>query len=161
MSPALKRHTARALQVVTVLIGLATLTFLLWEPHLEGRNVHATPFEIYFHDPFLAYVYVGSTPFFLALHRAFGLFGHTAQTGAFSSATVTALHGIRRCALTLLAFVAGSSIFIVLLGDQEDRPAGFMLCLLGSIFAGALAALAAVLARRLQAKLDRPEGRGR
>ncbi len=49
-----------------VFLGIGALGFLLWEPHLEGRNAHATTFEIYFHDPFLAYVYVGSIPFFVA-----------------------------------------------------------------------------------------------
>jgi hypothetical protein len=51
------------LQVVIVLIGIGVLAFMLWEPHVEGRNAHATVFEIYFHDPFLAYAYIGSIPF--------------------------------------------------------------------------------------------------
>jgi hypothetical protein len=54
----MKKSSTIFLQVVLVLIGMAALAFLLWEPHLEGRNVHATLFEIYFKDPFLAYAYV-------------------------------------------------------------------------------------------------------
>lgn len=42
------------LQAVVVLIGIGALAFLLWEPHLKGRNANATTFEIYFNDPFLA-----------------------------------------------------------------------------------------------------------
>ncbi|MES2469505.1 MAG: DUF2975 domain-containing protein [Verrucomicrobiota bacterium] len=71
---------------------------MLWEPHIEGRNAHATTFEIYFNDPFLAYAYVGSIPFFVALYRSFRLFGHVRQSGAFSQGSVDDLRVIRRCA---------------------------------------------------------------
>ena len=95
----MKRRPALLLQVVVVLFGLGTLAFMLWEPHLEGRNAHATTFEIFFKDPFLAYMYVGSTPFFVALYRAFRLSGHVRQSGAFSQGSVDDLRVIRRCAL--------------------------------------------------------------
>ena len=58
----MKKSSTIFLQVVIVLIGIGVLAAMLWEPHLEGRNVHATLFEIYFKDPFLAYVYIGSIP---------------------------------------------------------------------------------------------------
>ena len=45
--------------------GIGALAFLLWEPHLEGRNANATPYELYFNDPFLAYAYVASVSFFM------------------------------------------------------------------------------------------------
>ncbi len=64
------------LQAVTVLIGIGALALMLWEPHLEGRNAHATPFEIYFKDPFLSYAYLASIPFFVALHQAFNALGY-------------------------------------------------------------------------------------
>jgi hypothetical protein len=63
MDRTMKRSSALFLQAAIVLIGIGALAFLLWEPHIEGRNAHATTFEIYFKDPFLAYVYVGSIPF--------------------------------------------------------------------------------------------------
>ena len=68
----MKSSLALFLQAAIALIGIGSLALLLWEPHIEGRNAHATTFEIYFKDPFLAYVYVGSIPFFVALYRAFG-----------------------------------------------------------------------------------------
>jgi len=70
-APLLKRSSTAFLQSVIVLIGIGALALLLWEPHIEGRNAHATPFEIYFKDPFLAYAYVASIPFFAALYQAF------------------------------------------------------------------------------------------
>jgi hypothetical protein len=77
----MRRISASFLQAAVVLIGIGSLALMLWEPHIEGRNAHATTFEIYFKDPFLAYVYVGSIPFFVALYRASGLFGHARKMG--------------------------------------------------------------------------------
>jgi hypothetical protein len=152
----MKSSSALLLQVVVVLIGLAILVLMLWEPHLEGRNAHATPFEIYFKDPFLAYVYLGSTPFFVAVYRAFGLFGHVRQTGAFSPFTVEALRSIKRCAITLIGFIAGAGVFILIFGG-EDRPAGVFMCLLFTLGASAIAITAATFARHLKNTLGRSE----
>ena len=64
------------LQAVIVLIGIGALALMLWEPHIEGRNAHATFFEIYFKDPFLAYAYLASIPFFVALYQVFKVLGY-------------------------------------------------------------------------------------
>ncbi|MDP3794880.1 MAG: DUF2975 domain-containing protein, partial [Candidatus Sungbacteria bacterium] len=72
----MKRSSTIFLQIVIVLIGIGVLALMLWEPHLEGRNVNATFFEIYFKDPFLAYVYLGSIPFFVGLYQAFKVLGY-------------------------------------------------------------------------------------
>lgn len=158
MNPIMKSSSAIFLQGVIVLIGIGTLALMLWEPHIEGRNAHATTFEIYFKDPFLAYVYVGSTPFFVALYRAFGLFGHVRQNGAFSQVTVDALRAIKRCAMALIGFVAGGVVFIIMFGDKDDRPAGVFMSFL-VIFASSVIAIAAAMsARNLQNTLRRPEG---
>ncbi len=141
-----------------VLIGIGTLTLLLWEPHLEGRNAHATTFEIYFKDPFLAYVYVGSTPFFVALYRAFGLFGHVRKNGAFSQVTVEALRAIKRCAIALIGFVAGGVVIIIMFGDKEERPAGLFMGLLVAVASSVIAAAAAMFARKVGNALRRSEG---
>ena len=79
-TPPMKRSSAAFLQAVVVLIGVGVLALLLCEPHLEGRNAHATPFEIYFKDPFLAYVYVASIPFFVALIRRSKCWGTPGRT---------------------------------------------------------------------------------
>src|ERR1051326_5516942 len=129
-APTTKRSATIFLQVVVVLIGIGALALMLWEPHLEGRNAHATTFEIYFKDPFLAYVYVGSIPFFVAVYRAFRLFGHVRQNGTFSQVTVDALRAIKRCAIGIIGFVAGGVVFIIIFGDKDDRPAGFFMSFL-------------------------------
>ena len=141
-----------------MLIGIGTLALMLWEPHIEGRNAHAATFEIYFKDPFLAYVYVGSTPFFVALYRAFGLFGHVRQNRAFSQVTVDALRAIKHCAIAIIGFVAVGVVFIIMFGDKDDRPAGVFMSFLVTFASSVIATAAAMFARNLQNALRRSEG---
>ena len=153
----MKRIPALFLQVAIVLIGIGALAFLLWEPHIEGRNVHATTFEIYFKDPFLAYVYVGSIPFFVALYRAFWLAGHVRENGAFSQVTVDALRAIKHCMMAFIGFVAGGVVFIIMF--EDDRPAGIFMSFLVAFPSSVIAIAAAMFARNLQNALRVSEGR--
>src|SRR3954468_24522674 len=112
-APLLKRSSTAFLQVVVVLLGLGALALLLGEPHLEGRNAHATTFAIYFKDPFLAYAYVASIPFFAALYQAFKVLGYAGRNKVFSQAAVNALRTIKYCAMAIVGFVAVGEIFIL------------------------------------------------
>ena len=154
----MRRISASFLQAAVVLIGIGSLALMLWEPHIEGRNAHATTFEIYFKDPFLAYVYVGSIPFFVALYRASGLFGHARKNGVVSHVTVDALRAIRRCAMAIIGFVAGAAVIILMFGDKDDRPAGFFMALLFTVASSGVSIVAAMVARRWEAALSRSEG---
>src|SRR6187551_2307539 len=128
-APPVKRSSTAFLQAVVVLVGLGALALLLWEPHLEGRNAHATPFEIYFKDPFLAYAYLASIPFFVALYQAFKVLGDIGRDEASSQAIVKSLRIIKSCALAIVGFVALGEVFI-LLGDSDDRAGGVFMGLL-------------------------------
>ena len=79
----MERGSILFLKAVLVLVGIGALALMLWEPHIEGRNAHATLFEIYFKDPFLAYAYIASIPFFVALYQAFKVLGYVRQTKTF------------------------------------------------------------------------------
>lgn len=150
---AMTRVTTWALQAVIVLLGLGALTFLLVEPQLEGVNAHRTAVQIYFQDPFLAYVYFGSTAFFVALYRAFRLLGALRLTGAVSRSTLAALLSITRCGFVLLGFVAGGTAYILRTGDPADRPPGMAMGLLAALIAGGITWGAARCARRVRAVL--------
>ena len=115
----MKRSSTIFLQVVIVLIGIGALALLLWEPHIEGVNAHATLFEMYFKDPFLAYAYIGSIPFFVALYQAFKVLGYAGQNKVFSPAAVKALRTIKYCALAIIGFVVVEEIFMMLMDDRE------------------------------------------
>src|SRR5262245_33193049 len=132
----MNRSSTIFLQAVIVAVGIGALVFLLWEPHLEGRNAHATVFEVYFHDPFLAFAYLASTTFFVGLYQAFKLLGYAGQDRLFSPETVKALRTIKYCALTFLGFVAVSVVFMNV-ADDDDRPVGVVMRIvfaLASIF---------------------------
>jgi len=149
----MKRGSTIFLQVVIVLIAIGSLALMLWEPHIEGRNAHATPFEIYFKDPFLAYAYVASIPFFVALYQAFKVLGYAGQNKVFSQAAVNALRTIKYCAIAIIGFVAGAEIFIML-GDSDDRAGGVFMGILFTFGSIVIATAAAMFQRVLQNAVD-------
>ncbi len=149
----LKRGSTAFLQTVIVLIAIGALALLLWEPHVEGRNAHATVFEIYFKDPFLAYAYVGSIPFFVALYHGHKVLGYAGRNQIFSPAAVKALRTIKFCALALIGFVAVGEIFI-LMNDSDDRAGGVFMGVLITFGSIVIATAAATFERILQHAVD-------
>jgi len=145
----MKRSSTIFLQVVIVLIGIGALAFMLWEPHLEGRNVDATVFEIYFKDPFLAYAYTGSIAFFAALYQAFKLLGHIGRNEVFSHRSVRALRIIKYCAMILVAFIVGAEGYFFIVQRGKDDIAGGVMMGLFLIFVSAIVATAAAVFKRL------------
>ncbi len=143
----MKRGFTIFLQVVIALLGVGVLALLLWEPQVEGRNVNATQFQIYVKDPFLAYAYIGSIPFFVALYQAFKLMGYIRRNEIFSQRSVRALRTIKYCALAIIGFVAVSVIFMIS-GDRDDRPAGVFMRILIT-FPSIVVAIAAAMFQRI------------
>ncbi len=141
------------LQAVIVLIGIGALALMLWEPHIEGRNAHATLLEIYFKDPFLAYAYLSSIPFFVALYQAIKVLGYIGEDNAFSQPTLNALRIIKFCALAMIGFVAAGELFI-LLGDSDDRAGGVFMGILITFGSVVIATAAAMFERILQNAVD-------
>ena len=131
---------------VIVLIGIGALAFLLWEPHVEGRNINSTLFAIYFKDPFLAYIYVASIPFFVGLYHAFRLLGYAERNKEFLPSAVRSVRNIRYCAIALIAFVAGVVVYI--LSQEGDDGAG-------AVVIGILIALASIVVAAAMAVLQR------
>jgi hypothetical protein len=151
----MKRSSTIFLQVVIVLIGIGVLAFLLWEPHLEGVNAHATLFEIYFKDPFLAYVYAASTPFFMGLYQALKLLGYARQNKVFSQAAVKALRTIKYCAFITAGAIVAAITYIRMAAHGNDDPAGFVMLGMVATFASiVIATAAAVFERVLQNAVD-------
>jgi hypothetical protein len=141
------------LQAVIVLIGIGALALMLWEPHIEGRNAHATLFEIYFNDPFLAYAYLASMPFFVALYQAFKVLAYIRLNKAFSQATLKALRTIKFCALGIIGFVAVGELFIML-GNSDDRAGGVFIGILITFGSVVSATVAVMFERILQNAVD-------
>ncbi len=145
----MKRSLTIFFQVIIVLIGIGALAFMLWEPHIEGRNAHATVFDIYFKDPFLAYVYIGSLPFFAALYQSFKILGYAGQDKIFSQPVVKALQTIKYCAIILIGFIAIGEI-IILLSESDDRAGGVFMGILLALCSASVATIAAMCERKIQ-----------
>ena len=149
----MKHGSTLFLQFVVVLIGIGALAFLLWEPQVEGVNKHATFLEVYFKDAFLAYVYLGSILFFVALYQAFKVLGYAGRNQIFSQAAVNALRTIKYCAIGIICFVAISVIFMAS-GDPDDRPPGIFMRILVAFPSIVVATAAAMFERVLQSAVD-------
>ena len=149
----MNRGSILFLKAVLVLVGIGALALMLWEPHIEGRNAHATLFEIYFNDPFLAYAYIASVPFFVALYQAFKVLGYAGQDKVLSPAAVRSLRTIKFCAMAIIGFVAVGEIFI-LLGESDDRAGGVFMGILITFASMVIATAMVVLERVLQNAVD-------
>jgi hypothetical protein len=148
------KASARFLQVVVVLIGSGVLAGLLWVPPHEGRNAHATLFATYFKDPFLAYAYLGSIPFFFALCQAFKVLEDSGRNEIFMPRTVKALRTIRYCALATAGLVAGGVAYIIMTaGGTEDTAGGVMPGIFAAFVSMVAAAAAAVLENIIQSAM--------
>jgi len=152
----MKKSSTIFLQVVVVLIGIGTLALMLWEPHLEGRNVNATLFAIYFKDPFLAYVYTASLPFFIALYQAFKLLGYAGQNNVFSEVAVKALRTIKYCAFITAGAIVVADIYLVIASrsNNEDAAGAVMLGIITTFASVVIGTAAAVFERVLQNAVD-------
>jgi hypothetical protein len=145
----MKTIPVRFLQAVVVAIGIAAIALLIWEPQIEGRNANATLFEIYFTDPFLAFAYVASIPFFMGLYQAFRLLGLAGCDRLFSPDGVGRLRTIKYSAMAMVGFVVVGEVWI-LLQTSDDRAGGVFM---GALIAGAavvVAAAASVIERALK-----------
>jgi hypothetical protein len=149
-----KRGSILFLKAVILLVGVGVLAGLLWEPQVEGVNAHADQFTIYFRDPFLAYVYVGSVPFFFGLYQGFKVLGYLGEGQAFSPAAVTAMRRIKYCALALIAFIVGGEAYIILSTGSDDKAGGVAMGVFTGFPCLVTMAAAAVLERVLQNAVD-------
>ena len=146
----MKRGSTLFLKVVILLIGIGVFAGMLWEPQVEGRNANATDrISIYFNDPFLAYAYVASIPFFVALYQAFKLLGYIDKNKIFSQAAVKAVRNIKYCATTLVAFIGAAEAYLFIAVRGKDDIAGGVAMGLFIIFVSAVIATAAAVFQKL------------
>ena len=152
------RHATRLLQTLIVLTGIVVLVLMLWEPHLEGRNAHATTFEIYFKDPFLAYAYAASIAFFVALYQAFRLVTSIGRGEVYSQNSVRALRTIRYCAIALAAMVASAVAYLMIaVRGEDDIAGGVAMGVVMILVSIAGATTAGLLERRVAERVSSPD----
>ncbi len=151
----MKKSLTIFLRVVVMLIGVGALALLLWEPWVEGVNAQAASIsQIYFDDPFLALVYAGSIPFFIAIYQAFKLLGYAGQNKIFSQAAVKALKTIKYCAIAIVGFVVIEEIFIMLTHGNDDAAGGVAMGVAITFGSIVIATASAMFERILQKAVD-------
>jgi hypothetical protein len=139
-----------------VVLGAGALLALIAMPQFEGRNVNATLFEIYFNDPFLAYVYLGAIPFFVGLYQGFKILGFVAKNNTFSLATVKALRKIKYCAFITAGAIVAAAAFLMVASrtNGEDAAGAVMLGLITTFASVVVGTAAAVFERVVQNAVD-------
>lgn len=145
----MKRLSIVFLQVLIVVIGIGAITFMLIEPHREGRNATATPYEIYFNDPFLAYAYIASIAFFILLYQAFKLLAYVGQNEANLQRIINALRIIKLSATSLVVLGIAPVLYLSIVRPEEDIAGGVAMGLLLTLFSTATAIIAGVLQKKL------------
>jgi hypothetical protein len=150
----MKQSSTLFLKLVIFLIGLVILSGLLWFPQVEGRNANSDAVSIYFNDPFLAYIYIGATPFFVGLYQATKLLGYIEKNKAFSQESVKALRIMKYCSLALMVFIGAAMPWIMAFGQDDDSPGVVLLGLIACLIAGVLATALAVFQKLFQNAVD-------
>jgi len=156
----MRKSSTVFLQIVIVLIGIGTLALLLWEPHLEGVNANAGFFEVYL-DPFIAYIYFASIPFFVALYQAFKVLGYVGKDMTFSQVAVGALRKIKYCAFITAGAIIATDVFLLIharlypeIGAVDGPEGAVMLGLIAAFISIVIGTVAVVFERTLQKAVE-------
>ena len=158
----MKRAATIVLQIVIALLAIGVLAALLWEPQVEGRNAHATQFEIYFKDPFLAYIYLASVPVFVGLYQAFKIVGYAGRNEIYSQHSVRGFRIIKYCALTTAVFILGAVAYLfIFIRGEDDIAGGVAMGVFITFVCVVIATAAAVFERILKNALSPKMPRGR
>ncbi len=118
----MKKGATLFLKTVFVLIGIGVFAGMLWFPQTEGRAANLDLISIY-KDPFIIYIYIGSTPFFIGLYQAFKLLNLIDAGSAFSQGAVNTLRNMKFATLSLIGFIA-LALFYIRFFVHGDDPAG-------------------------------------
>lgn len=130
---------------------------MIYMPTTEGRAEHLDLLSIYT-DPFIVCGYLASIPFFVALYKAFRLFGYIGDNKIFSPSALKVLRSIQYCAIVQCILIVIAGIYIRIFHDKDDDPAGFMaLCMISSFIAMTVAIAVAVFGKIVQQGVDLTE----
>jgi len=149
----LKLSSTFFLKVVILLIGIGVLAGMIWFPQTEGRAATLSLISIYT-DPFIIYIYIGSTPFFVGLYQAFKLLNLIDANKAFSQAAVNTLRNVKFASLSLIGFITLAVLYIRFFVHGDDPAGPTALGIFVSFTAAVIAAAANVLQKLLQKAVD-------
>lgn len=145
----MKRGSTLFLKVVILFISFGTLAGLFWFPQTEGRAANLHLISIYA-DPFIIYIYIGSTPFFVGLYQAFKLLNFIDAKKAFSQGAVNTLKNMKFASLSLIGFIVLALFHIRFFAHGEDAAGPTALGVVISFAFAVIATAAAVFQKLLQ-----------
>ncbi|OGM79934.1 hypothetical protein A2382_04575 [Candidatus Woesebacteria bacterium RIFOXYB1_FULL_38_16] len=149
----MKKAPTSFLKIVILFIATGTLAGMIWFPQTEGRAANLGLISIY-KDPFIIYIYIASTPFFIGLYQAFKLLNFIDANKVFSRGAINTLKTIKFAFLSLIGFIA-LALFYIRFFVHGDNPAGpTMLGIIFSFVFLIIASTAAVFEKLLQNEVN-------
>ena len=149
----MKKSSTFFLKVVILLIAIGVLAGLIWFPQTEGRAAHLDLISIYT-DPFIIYIYIASTPFFVGLYHAFKLLNFIDANKAFSQVAVNTLKNMKFASLSLIGFIALAEIYIRFFAHGDDPAGPTMLGICMALAFGVIATTTGVFQKLFQNAVD-------
>jgi len=149
----MKMGSTLFLKVVICLIAIGALAGMVWFPQTEGRAANLDLISIY-KDPFIIYIYIASTPFFLGLYQAFKLLNFIDANKAFSQGAVNTLKNMKFASLSLIGFIALAQIYIRFFVHGDDLAGPTMLGIFMAFTSCVIATAAGVFQKLLQNAVD-------
>lgn len=143
----MKQGSTLFLKIVILFIAIGALAGMVWFPQLEGRATNLDLISIY-KDPLIAYVYIASFPFFVALYQAYKLLGYIDDNKVFSQLSVKVMRNIKYCALAIPVLIIVGEAFVIL-GAKGDDVAGIVALGIYATFASIVIATAVAIFERL------------
>lgn len=145
----MKRGSTLFLKLILLFIGIAVLAMMIWFPQTEGKAANLDLLSIY-SDPFIIYIYLASTPFFVGLYQAFKLLNLIDANKAFSQDAVNTLKYMKWASLSLILLISLAVLYINLSFHRDDPAGPTMLGICMSLAFGVIATAASVFERLFQ-----------
>ncbi|MBW7955464.1 DUF2975 domain-containing protein [Patescibacteria group bacterium] len=149
----MKKSSTLFLKIVILLIAAGVLTGLLWFPQTEGRAAGLDLISIYA-DPFILYIYIASTPFFVGLFQAFKLLNLIDANRAFSQSAVNTIKNMKLASLSLIGLIAVTLFYLRFFAHGDDLAGPTMLGICMSVAFGVIATAASVFQKLFQNAVD-------
>ncbi len=149
----MKKGSTLFLKVIILLIAVGALAGLIWFPQTEGRAANLDLFSIYA-DPFIIYIYLASTPFFIGLYQGFKLLNLIEANKAFSQSAVNTLRNMKLASLSLIGLIALAEVYIRFFAHGDDPAGPSMLGVCVALAFGVIATAAGVFQKLFQNAVD-------
>lgn len=146
------------LKILVLLVGFgAVVICAVLLPELTREAIVENSDFIYLKYPFLAYSYITSIPFFVALFQVLKLLAYIDKNQIFSQEAINTLKNIKNCALaTIVIIVLGVSyVAIFMTGDRTPAATiGLILTFMALVVSASLSVVEKLLQNIVDIKLE-------